>query len=147
MDAMKKCSRCRQEKDLSEFYTDKRNGGRPMAECKGCFSLRSRAKSRRARLGHDWGHNDELYLTRLQGGRCAICGAEQGNRRFHLDHDHATGRARGLLCHSCNLGLGAFRDNPEWLDAAAAYLRGGGTLAAYITETRIRARTELDVEG
>jgi hypothetical protein len=68
-----------------------------------------------------------------QGGRCAICPTwlletETGPKgrervKFNADHDHVTGRFRGFLCNTCNRGMGLFNDNPDHLDAAAAYLR------------------------
>lgn len=60
-----------------------------------------------------------------QGGRCAICrtGAPLGpQRRWHMDHDHATGALRGVLCAACNTALGLAGDSPERLRAMAAYL-------------------------
>lgn len=57
-----------------------------------------------------------------QKGGCAICGKEPDRIRLHVDHDHATGKVRGLLCFDCNLVLGHARDNTAILDAAKAYL-------------------------
>jgi hypothetical protein len=57
-----------------------------------------------------------------QDGRCAIC-RETSATRLCIDHDHATGRVRKLLCHSCNVGLSRFRDNPALLEKAAEYIR------------------------
>lgn len=59
-----------------------------------------------------------------QGGVCAICkGPPVGiGNRLHVDHDHATGVVRGLLCSNCNTSLGKMNDDPERLRAAAAYL-------------------------
>jgi predicted nucleic acid-binding Zn ribbon protein len=59
-----------------------------------------------------------------QGGSCGICPAAEpgGKGAWHVDHDHATGRVRGLLCHHCNLGLGNFKDEPSRLRAAITYL-------------------------
>lgn len=58
-------------------------------------------------------------LMRLQKRRCAICFSKA---KLCLDHDHVTGFFRGLLCHKCNIGLGSFRDNPEFLRTAARFL-------------------------
>lgn len=65
----------------------------------------------------------DVMLAQQSSG-CAICGSTEtlGRGRLHVDHDHATGKIRGLLCNLCNRGLGAFRDNPDFLRTAAAYL-------------------------
>jgi recombination endonuclease VII len=68
---------------------------------------------------------DDLLAN--QGGRCAICGnppSGQGTSmaRLHIDHDHDTGRIRGLLCGRCNPGLGYFLDSPARLRVAADYI-------------------------
>lgn len=57
-----------------------------------------------------------------QGGVCAVCFDPLGPDA-HVDHDHESGLVRGLLCRSCNLGLGNFKDDPVRLAAAADYLR------------------------
>lgn len=56
---------------------------------------------------------------------CEICGVGlrgHGKTGRHVDHCHSTGRVRGVLCSSCNTGLGHFRDNPVALRTAALYL-------------------------
>ena len=65
-------------------------------------------------------------LLDAQNGVCAVCGEPpQGKRKFlAVDHDHETGQIRGLLCTTCNVGLGALRDSLELLHAALAYLEG-----------------------
>lgn len=59
---------------------------------------------------------------------CKICGGNEvyrGLSNLIVDHDHATGKVRGLLCEKCNLMLGAARDTPAILRLAAEYLEGG----------------------
>ena len=69
-----------------------------------------------------------------QNGGCAICGSadagragggksDGGESSFAVDHCHATGIVRGLLCHQCNLALGLLGDDPERAAAASRYLR------------------------
>lgn len=57
---------------------------------------------------------------------CQICGKTGTNDslkdKLHVDHDHATGEIRGMLCDNCNKGLGCFKDDPERLLAAIYYL-------------------------
>lgn len=58
-----------------------------------------------------------------QGGVCAICKtSEFGAPRPHIDHCHATGIVRGLLCRKCNVGLGHFDEDTDRMFAAIAYL-------------------------
>ena len=65
-------------------------------------------------------------MLEAQDRKCKICGVEGGanNRgdKLAVDHCHASGRIRGLLCHKCNTALGLFKDNPENLAAAIRYL-------------------------
>ncbi len=60
-------------------------------------------------------------LLEAQDGRCGICG-EQPGHTLCVDHDHVTGRVRGLLCRECNHMLGNARDNIATLHAAVSYL-------------------------
>lgn len=67
-------------------------------------------------------------ILQEQDYKCAICGSitPKGKGSFHVDHCHASGMIRGLLCHYCNVGLGNFRDNIELLDKAKKYLKSKG---------------------
>lgn len=90
---------------------------------------------RNGRLKADFNITLEEYnaLLEKQDGACAICGTkatgvqEPGKREhsMYVDHNHATGAVRGLLCSRCNFGLGHFRDNPQLLLKAAEYLTNG----------------------
>lgn len=108
-----------------------------MSYCKACsrsvsdrarrrHSDSARQRQRRADLKNRYGITVEEYeaLAVAQGNACAICRVDSPGRggRWHIDHDHATGKVRGLLCLSCNVGLGHFRDDPALLRAAADYV-------------------------
>ncbi|MGI5249363.1 endonuclease VII domain-containing protein [Actinacidiphila glaucinigra] len=56
-----------------------------------------------------------------QFGICCICLDAPAE---HVDHDHGTGRVRGVLCFSCNAALGQFKDRPDVIRRAAAYVEG-----------------------
>ena len=69
-------------------------------------------------------------MEEAQRGLCALCGKPETSRgrngeimQLAVDHDHATGSIRALLCHSCNTGIGSFYDDPELLVAAAEYVK------------------------
>jgi hypothetical protein len=68
---------------------------------------------------------EKFRLLASQGGMCAVCGtdAPTAYRPWHLDHCHKTKRIRGVLCHHCNVALGALRDDPDIAEKAATYLR------------------------
>lgn len=67
-----------------------------------------------------------------QGGRCAICRTDNPGTRtyWHVDHDHVTGRNRGLLCHSCNVTLGKVKESTDTLRRMIAYLEAYSVAAA-----------------
>lgn len=83
----------------------------------------------RARRAHalykryGWSVVQFLAQVYCQGGKCAVCRLSFDHTNGpHVDHDHETGRIRGLLCQGCNLGLGHFKDNELALLNAAKYL-------------------------
>lgn len=83
-------------------------------------------KFKRYALKRDFGIELEEYEKMLQhqNGACKICKYSNGNKKLAVDHDHKTGKIRGLLCQSCNLGLGHFKDDQELLQLASLYLEG-----------------------
>lgn len=128
----KVCSRCGDEKPLEAFHCDatKPDGRAPRcAPCKSQVSKgyyerwtpEQRAKHRERVLRHRYGIDQAVFdaLVELQEGCCAICGRE---RPLCVDHDHETGRVRGLLCRICNSAIGKLDDDPALLVKAAAYL-------------------------
>jgi len=66
---------------------------------------------------------DNLLLA--QDNKCPICGQPldlQNPHNVNVDHDHLTGKVRGILCRNCNLAIGFLRDNPEYAKRASEYL-------------------------
>ncbi len=89
------------------------------------FQAHSRKSTeRRIKQRKTYGLTTEQWYAMLsaQGGTCAICGQPPKRKQLCVDHCHETGRIRSLLCHSCNGGLGYFKDKPELLARAIAYL-------------------------
>lgn len=80
--------------------------------------------SRRHYFSRQYGLTPSQVDEMAEAG-CAICGTLKWTGRHkgpHVDHDHATGAVRGILCHECNTALGKFRDDPAVLERAIAYL-------------------------
>lgn len=102
-----------------------------------CMKARKRYKQnpiakRKCILKKWYGITLEDYdkMFEAQKGLCAICGNPEtvkrkndtAIRRLAIDHDHRTGKIRGLLCGDCNVGLGKFKDSANIIDKAAKYL-------------------------
>jgi len=130
----KRCCKCLEVKLIDEF--GKRNGtpDGKRYDCKECGKARKKraqqnrspeAKKRRS-LKKNYGITieDHNRLFIKQKGKCAICGKSHLTleRGLFIDHDHQNNIIRGLLYQQCNLGLGAFFDNPILLTKAAEYL-------------------------
>ena len=67
---------------------------------------------------------EELFLS--QNSCCAICGNQDSNQ-WHTDHCHTTGKIRGILCRTCNPGLGLFKEDADILLKAAEYIKNANT--------------------
>ncbi len=90
-------------------------------------SGRRAVSSRKSYLKRTYGLTPETYdaLLVAQEGVCAICDrAPEGDELFHVDHHHGDGEVRGLLCGTCNRGLGQFQDDADLLREAARYVEG-----------------------
>ena len=90
---------------------------------------RTSTTQRRCHLRLNYGMTLEEWNKMFdgQGRRCAICRTDYSGysckkRQWDTDHDHSTGKIRGILCHQCNLMLGASKDNPIILNSAISYL-------------------------
>lgn len=126
--AFKRCSTCKETKDKSEFYRCLRNLSGLQTSCKRCHYLKSlTARNKetvwKSKLKTVYGLTLEDYQTMLneQNSRCKICLEEKD--RLVVDHNHDTGQVRGLLCGSCNKGLGHFRDDAMSLERASEYVK------------------------
>lgn len=129
------CRTCEQRKPLTDFPLA--NAGRHRRRrCKTCVEARRqelraadpekfRALDKWRAIKRKYGLTEGQYLALFdrQSGRCAICRDELVDVP-HIDHDHATGAVRGLLCFTCNTALGKFRDDVAVLERAISYLRG-----------------------
>ncbi len=116
----KTCDTCNKVKPLFEFGVSP--NGRKMAQ-PNCFDCQ-RAKDYKKRYSITIKDYEELLEQ--QDRKCAICGSTKTGDKskifFSIDHNHKTGKVRGLLCVHCNHGLGGFKDNPEFLASAIAYI-------------------------
>jgi len=124
---MKVCTKCGENKSLTEYYTIK-SSGKKHGSCKECF--KKAAKESKKKLGEDhvknymlkWHYGISLEEYNKFDQCCNICGSSEEGRGFkmNVDHDHNTGKVRGLLCNSCNRGLGLLGEDN--LEKAILYL-------------------------
>jgi len=136
----KTCPCCQTTKDTSDFYVNKHKKDGYSALCKVCQRASTRRwidnnkeknaeTKRKKRYLDSYGITIEEYEDRLkaQNGVCALC--KEICITFDVlcvDHDHDTGKVRGLLCNLCNRGIGLMRDDPKLLRMAANYIEEGG---------------------
>jgi len=139
----KTCRGCNQEKPLSDFGIDRSRKDGLNYRCRECFSkndksykrsAESRAAAHKAFKARNpgyfqnymrqrkYGLTTEQYqeMAQAQGNKCAICQVE---KPLVIDHDHGTGKVRGLVCTPCNTALGQFGDTVEGLQNAISYLQ------------------------
>lgn len=121
------CTTCEEFKLASEFKLerDKRAfGGVAMrSKCRTCDEFRKYKRFIEKTYEFSWSDYEKMFDE--QRGCCAICGSKISSSRtsrLFVDHNHETGKVRGLLCSSCNHGLGLFKDSPKLLQNAIKYL-------------------------
>ena len=141
MTTTKHCPKCNLNRLAVEFY---KNCGKPdglASYCKSCWKAyqtprvvkwmkenpeKAKHHRRNAKLKAKYGITVKQYdsLPLAQDGRCPICRRPPppSGRRLAVDHDHKTGKVRGLLCADCNRAVGLMGDSPELLMRASLYL-------------------------
>ena len=125
-------ARCRQcNREYQRLYRD-RPGKRKLAQkrtrewCE-ANPVKKKEMDRRANLRYKYdlslvGYD---YIWDQQGGVCKTCGnASDDGRRLAVDHDHKTGKVRGLLCRTCNLAVGFLKDDIDLVAKVLSYLKG-----------------------
>lgn len=123
-DGCKRCHVCGTYKphDKAYFKLDKRNKSGLSSLCRDCANKRYK-QYRKLKPDPRWNvpkYQHQRFREAKQQTECIIC----GDPATVIDHDHKTGHIRGALCHTCNAGLGFFRDDPVLLELAALYLQG-----------------------
>jgi Recombination endonuclease VII len=140
---MKECNRCEQTKPLNEFHKNSRSPDKLHSICRTCKNAQAKERyhspvTEARPVGHDhranhlrrtYGITLEQYnnLLEKQDYCCAVCGKHQNEekKRLSVDHNHATGEIRGLLCTMCNYRhVGKHRDS-SLLRRIADYLDQG----------------------
>lgn len=115
---MRTCKNC-----FKKFEDNKKD--HPKQYCVPCRKEKDNERFLRSILKRKYGITIEQRESKRleQENKCAICKQDNSiDRDFSVDHDHVTKKFRGLLCHNCNTGLGKFKDSPELLRLAAAYI-------------------------
>ena len=92
------------------------------------FRRREKRLRKMELIGRTYGLKEQDYeqMVAEQNNLCAICGKKEEGKVLCIDHDHATGKVRGLLCSNCNIGLGNLKEDIQIFLAAIAYLKKYG---------------------
>ena len=142
---IKRCPKCKRDLNISKFHRSSKRKDGYQLWCKDCGLAAKRLQYRKNRreavtlfarkyILKKYGLELKDYLRILneQNGVCAICGnkeTQKSNPRgkvdsLRVDHDHKTGKIRGLLCAKCNFGIAQFNDSISLLQKAIKYLNG-----------------------
>lgn len=127
------CAACKQTKTRRDFHMDRSKKSGVCSTCKECAIKRTAEKYRRSKsepnskILQDFGitAQQKTDLLQFQGNVCAICGSnipKTAKKTWSLDHCHATGEIRGVLCSPCNSALGNVSDSKEVLLSMINYL-------------------------
>lgn len=139
---MKRCSACKESRAKEHFTKNRGRHDGLNNQCRVCTSKSNKKyraahperlkryaeRTSRRRRGNwykkTYGITIEAYeaMYAAQNGLCAICNGKNAKRRLAVDHEHATGQVRGLLCNRCNQMLWEIEPNKCWIDAAIKYL-------------------------
>src|SRR3954470_16574026 len=127
---MKNCTKCSIGKDATSFY--RHSNGRIQSWCKSCIAENRKRWTQENpgymkgyRIKNKYGLSSDEWMTMLvlQDSRCAVCQEDfSGPASICVDHDHKTNIVRALLCNSCNIALGHFRDDVQIVESAVTYL-------------------------
>lgn len=129
---MKTCSKCKENKALAAFAVRSTAKDGKRTQCKACdqkYRLENQDEIREYHYQNRYGISLEQYEEKLkeQDYSCAICGSKHTSndrmKRLVVDHNHNTGQVRGLLCHACNVAIGAAKEQEDILMACISYLR------------------------
>ena len=138
-DDFKLCKKCGSEKPATTKYFTK-SDGYLCSPCNNCRNEQRRERQsanpekykrayRLQSLKRTYGLSEEEYTLMLEQANscCEICGksSEEETKELNVDHCHTTGKIRGLLCGSCNTGLGLLKDSEDILTKAIEYLKRG----------------------
>lgn len=137
-DYLRKYSKTNKAKQRSLTYMQKYKESGKVSEVNKRYASKNKDKFKKyykenknlwknSQLKRDYNITIEEYNVLLynQNFKCSICEIHIDNltKKLHVDHDHTTGRIRGLLCHHCNTGLGLFKDSEDLLNKAVRYLK------------------------
>lgn len=109
-----KCNKCKRVLPINSFASSSVNVSGKQSKCRECMKL-YKVQERYGISGEEYGR-----MLREQKGLCLICQDEMIPPA--VDHDHRDGKVRGLLCKTCNSGLGCFKDDSSIVFRAASYL-------------------------
>lgn len=134
---MKRCTKCKIEKSLEEFYKNKKMKDGYSYNCKECtreanskacekYRLTSKGIKNQRKTWLKFKYNltieDYHKMLKEQKGLCGICNLPMKDKEICIDHCHKTNKVRGLLHRTCNAGLGLFKEDENILRSAINYI-------------------------